>query len=163
MVGRSAPPHMGNFSRDYFYRAYVVVSGLGGVAPEEALYLPLLGDKGAPPFSGENRYLLHFTKGSLPPVKAFWSLSMYKIAPDRRLYFVQNSINRFFISNLTDGLTYQPDGSLDIYIQNQSPEPDLESNWLPAPESRFSMLMRAYQPDPAIINGEYRFLEIRIL
>jgi hypothetical protein len=157
------PPHMGDFGDDYLYRAYVALTGLGGVVPEEAIYLPKIRAKDDPPLSGQNRYLLHFSKDNLPPVAAFWSLSMYEVAPDRRQYFTRNPIDRFSIGNLTDGLKYQPDGSLDIYIQHQSPGLDRESNWLPAPEGRFSMIIRAFQPDQSIICGDYGFPEIRIL
>ena len=157
------PRHMGNFGQDYLFRGYIALTGLGGLVPEEAIYLPKMRPKEAPPFSGHNRYLMHFSKDNLPPVAAFWSLSMYEVTPDRRQYFTQNPINRYSIGDMTDGLRYNADGSLDIYIQHPSPGPDRESNWLPAPEANFAMTMRAFEPDPSIISGEYQFPEIRIL
>jgi len=157
------PRHMGDYGQDYLYRAYIALTGLGGLVPEEAIYLPNIRKKGTPTLSGQNRYLLHFDKNNLPPVGAFWSLAMYEITMDRRQYFAQNPINRYSIGNFTDGIQYNSDGSLDIYIQNQLPVHDRESNWLPAPEGNFSMVMRAFEPEPSIINGEYQFPEIQIL
>jgi len=157
------PAHMGNFGQDYLYRGYIALTGLGGLVPEEATYLPKIRQKEAAPYSGHNRYLLHFSKENLPPVTAFWSLSMYEVTPDRRQYFTQNPINRFSIGDMTDGLQYNADGSLDIYIQHQPPGADRESNWLPAPEFNFAMTMRAFEPDASIISGEYQFPEIQIL
>jgi len=100
--------------------------------------------------------VLHFRLGELPPVKAFWSVTMY--APDRS--FVANPINRYAIGDRTPGLQYGKDHSLDIYIQHDPP-PGHESNWLPAPSGPFSLSMRLYLPKASAIEGRYRYPTVR--
>jgi hypothetical protein len=94
----------------------------------------------------------------LPPADAFWSVTMYNM-PD--FYLVANTINRYSIGDRTPGLKYNPDGSLDIYMQHDSPGPDKESNWLPAPEGDFRPILRMYQPRPEALDGTYVLPPIR--
>ena len=95
------------------------------------------------------RYVVHFAKGQLPPVRAFWSLTMY----DDRQLFTENPIDRYAIGD-RDDMKRNSDGSLDIYIQRQAPEGDKQRNWLPAPSAGgFSMNMRLYWPEPEAIDG----------
>jgi hypothetical protein len=97
---------------------------------------------------------MHFPKGQLPPVGGFWSLTMY----DANYFFVANPINRYSIS-ARQKLKANPDGSVDLYIQNQSPGADKESNWLPAPKDKFVLMLRMYWPNeksPSIINGTWK-------
>ena len=96
---------------------------------------------------------LKFPAGQLPPVKLFWSLTMYSI-PDR--FLVANPINRYSIGNKTAGLNTDADGSLTIYVQAESPGAGKESNWLPAPAGPFYMVMRMYGPEQRIISGEWK-------
>ena len=84
---------------------------------------------------------MHFEKGHMPPVKAFWSLTMY----DTEFFFVPNSINRYELSQRNHFIT-NPDGSFDLYIQAESPGKDKEANWLPAPKGKFALVMRLYWP-----------------
>ena len=100
--------------------------------------------------NGANRYVIHFPKDLTPPVNAFWSLTLY----DMDQFFVKNPINRYAIGDRNE-LAYNEDGSLDIYIQHEPPEGQ-ESNWLPAPEGDFNLIMRLYWPTPDIINGEWQ-------
>jgi hypothetical protein len=76
-------------------------------------------------------------------------------------YLVANPINRYSIGDRTPGIQYNDDGSLDLYIQHASPDPDMESNWLPAPAGDFRPLMRMYQPKPAVLDGEFKIPVIR--
>ena len=99
-----------------------------------------------------HNYVIHFDKGQLPPVKAFWSLTIY----NNQSYLVDNPINRYSVGELTPGLKNNTDGSLDIYIQNTSPGADKESNWLPAPDADFKLTMRLYLPQPQILNGTWQ-------
>ncbi len=104
-------------------------------------------------YSGENKYVIHFNKGQLPPVRGFWSLTMY----DNDYFFVHNPINRQSIS-ARENLKANPDGSVDLYIQNENPGPDKESNWLPAPKDKFILMMRLYWPKdkpPSILDGSW--------
>jgi hypothetical protein len=92
--------------------------------------------------------VLHFDE--LPPVEAFWSLTMYDAV---NYYLVANPINRYSIGDRTPGLQYNDDGSLDLYLQPDSPGPDKESNWLPAPAGDFRPTLRMYQPGEAVFDG----------
>jgi hypothetical protein len=102
---------------------------------------------------GSNKYVMRFPKGQLPPVGGFWSLTMY----DSNYFFVANPINRYSIS-ARQPLKSNPDGSVDLYIQKDSPGADKESNWLPAPAGKFVLMLRMYWPNaksPSIINGTW--------
>ncbi|HVN97562.1 MAG TPA: DUF1254 domain-containing protein [Syntrophorhabdaceae bacterium] len=146
---------IGNYGKNYQLRAAVALVGLFALEPKEAYYFGAQRDRDGNPLSGEKRYRLHFNRGELPPVQAFWSLSMYEIMPDQRGFFADNPIHRYSIGDRTRGLTFNPDGSLDIYMQRNSPGREKESNWLPTPAGRFRVSFRAYQPGQAILNGTY--------
>jgi hypothetical protein len=99
----------------------------------------------------EKSYILHFQKDELPPVGAFWSLTMY----DAEGFQVANPINRFAIGD-RDSLKYNADGSLDLYIQNHSPGPEKEPNWLPAPKrGELGLTLRLYEPKPQVADGRW--------
>jgi hypothetical protein len=105
----------------------------------------------------ENKYVMHFNKDDLPPVEAFWSLTMY----DAEGFQVANSINRFAIGD-RDALKFAADGSLDLYIQHENPGPDKESNWLPAPKiGPLGLTMRLYAPKPQALDGRWNPPPIR--
>jgi hypothetical protein len=96
---------------------------------------------------------MHFPKGQLPPVDGFWSLTMY----DTSYFFVPNPINRYTVSQ-RNKLKPNADGSVDIYIQNESPGADKEDNWLPAPKEGFVLMARLYWPkekSPSLLNGTW--------
>ncbi|MFT3779125.1 MAG: DUF1254 domain-containing protein [Ottowia sp.] len=135
---------MGIFGSDYLLRAFVAYRGLAGLPPEEALYPSTLVDADGRPLDGaRHRYVLHFEKGQTPPANAFWSLTMY--GEDQ--FLVDNPIDRYAIGD-RDKLSFNADGSLDLYIQHESPGQDKEANWLPAPAGLFSMNLRLYLPRP---------------
>ena len=96
-------------------------------------------------------YIMHFEKNETPPTNAFWSLTMY----NNRQSFVANPINRYAISPHLGPMKYNADGSLDIYIQNASPGPNNESNWLPAPSNGFHLILRMYWPQESALNGSW--------
>jgi hypothetical protein len=121
--------------------------------PVEAYYPGVYADReGHPLDASKQKYMLRFEAENMPPVGAFWSTTMYDL--EKRL-MVANPINRYSIGDRTSGLQYGDDGSLEIYIQHQSPGSDKESNWLPAPYAPFYMLMRLYLPRIEILNGQY--------
>lgn len=155
------PSNLGNYGKDYMFRSVVALIGLAALAPAEAVYLTARTDKEGRPLRGENHYRLHFEKGELPPVDAFWSISMYEVMQDQRAFLVDNPIHRYAIGDRTKGQKFNSDGSLDIYIQNQSPGKELQSNWLPAPPGLFRVTFRAYQPREAILSGKYSLPGIR--
>ncbi len=122
--------------------------GMFGHLAEEAVYFISSGDA-----SNSQAYTLHFEADQFPPVGAFWSLTMYY---DELPYnLVENPIDRFVISDRTPGIGFNDDGSLDFYIQHDQPNGERESNWLPAPDGPFRMLLRAYVTGEAILNGSY--------
>ena len=140
---------MGVYGNFYLKRAIIALVGLGANQPDDAIYPINVGDADGQPLDGAQKYLLHFDKAELPPVDAFWSVTMY----DAQGYQVANPINRFAIGD-RDDLTYNPDGSLDLYIQHESPDADKESNWLPSPaEGTLGVTMRLYAPRAEIRNG----------
>jgi len=128
----------------YLTRAAAADFGLWGNNLEEAFYPECSQDeKGEALDTSKHNYVLHFKADQIPPVKAFWSLSMYKL-PEQ--LFIHNPINRYVISSITEGLKYGEDGSLTVYLQHQSPGEEKESNWLPAPNGPFSLQARLYWP-----------------
>ena len=123
---------------------------LGILPAEDAVYLSTERDSRGDPFTGSKRYTMHFEKGQTPPVRAFWSLTLY----DEQGYFAANPLKRFAIGD-RDPLMLNNDGSLDLYIQRDSPGADKESNWLPAPEAGFNLALRMYWPEASVISGEW--------
>ncbi|MFT4194115.1 DUF1254 domain-containing protein [Ottowia sp.] len=145
-----AQSKLGVYGTDYLFRAFIGYGGLGALPPEEAIYVTAVTDKEGKPLTGAERYVLHLDKHQVPPVDAFWSLAMY--GADQ--FFVDNPINRYSIGD-RDKLVFNADGSLDLYIQHESPGKDKEANWLPAPAGGFSTTLRAYLPRPEVTDGRW--------
>lgn len=145
----------GNF---YAKRAVIAIAGLGANPPEDAVYPLAVADDHGDPFVGERSYRLHFEKDELPPVEAFWSLTMY----DAEGFQAANELNRFAIGD-RDALTYAPDGSLDLYIQHTNPGPGKESNWLPSPLGPLGITMRLYAPKSQVLDGTWAPPPIRVV
>jgi len=142
---------MGVYGNYYLKRAIVAMVGLGANQPEDAIYPMLLVDAEGKPLMGQNRYVVHFAKDELPPAGAFWSITMY----DAEGFQVPNPLERFAIGD-RDALKFNADGSLDIYIQHDSPGDDKKSNWLPAPASgMLGVTMRLYAPRPQALDGRW--------
>lgn len=149
----------GIYGDNYIQRALITAIGLGANRPEDAVYPTSEGSSIMSPYTGEKKYRMHFNKGELPPVNGFWSLTMY----DVNYFFVPNPINRQSISARQD-LKPNADGSVDLYIQNESPGADKESNWLPAPKDKFILMMRLYWPKetaPSIIDGTWKIPPVK--
>lgn len=149
--GWSYSSQTGVYGTDYLFRAAIAQGGLGANIAQEALYPTAFTDIEGKPFNGTNNYVIHFNPGQIPPVNAFWSVTMYN---DKQL-FVDNPINRYNIGKYTQGLKNNTDGSLDIYVQHATPGKDKESNWLPSPEGVFSLNFRFYLPAEQILNGTW--------
>jgi hypothetical protein len=147
-------PELGNYADNYVYRAVVAVVGLGALPPQEAMYMRAAGDDGTGLYRGDGLYRLSLPKP--PPVKAFWSLTMYEATPDGQFFLAPNSINRYVIGNQTKGLIYDSDGVLDIWIGRKEPPSLKRANWLPAPDTGpFALTLRAYLPGIELLNGKY--------
>jgi hypothetical protein len=136
----------GNFGSNYLLRAAVAVYNLGNAIPEEALYFNCFFDSEGRKLNSRYRYRIRFNAGELPPVDAFWSLTMY----DRDGWLVANPIDRYSLSDRSRELVFNRDGSLDILIQHQPPARNL-SNWLPAPEGEFDLLLRTFLPKKELL------------
>jgi len=143
----------GIYGTEYLNRAFVTAIGLGANRIQDACYPTSQKDADGRAYVGSNKYVLRFPKGQLPPVGGFWSLTMY----DENYFFVANPINRYSIS-ARQSLKPNADGSVDLYIQKDSPGADKEANWLPAPAGKFVLMLRMYWPNeksPSIINGSW--------
>jgi hypothetical protein len=144
----------GLYGTDYIQRALVTAIGLGANRPQDAVYPTSQVDATGKPYDGANKYVMRLAKGQMPPVNGFWSLTMY----NAEYFFVDNPLNRYTLSQ-RNALKPNADGSVDLYIQKDSPGPDKESNWLPAPAGKFILMMRTYWPkekDPSILDGSWK-------
>jgi hypothetical protein len=151
----------GLYGTDYIQRALITAIGLGANRPQDAVYPTSEVDGDGKPYSGANKYVLHFAKGQTPPVNGFWSLTMY----NGEYFFVDNPLNKYTVSP-RNALKYNDDGSLDIYLQHESPGKDKEANWLPAPKEKFILMMRLYWPKetpPSIIDGSWKPPAVKVV
>lgn len=141
---------IGDYGTNYAARAVVAHGGLGANLPQDAIYpATRVDDKGAQ-LHADHTYVLHFAADQFPPVRGFWSLTMY----DEHGFFVDNPINRYAVRG--ERLIRNPDGSVDIYIQHGNPGSAKEFNWLPTPlTGDFNLMLRLYWPDGAIIDGTW--------
>lgn len=146
---------VGNFGTDYLLRAMANMLGPGWNRPQDAVYPLSQKDANGDEYNGaDHKYVIHFEKGQFPPVKAFWSLTLY----DPEFFFVPNSINRYELSQRNKFIT-NPDGSVNMYLQADSPGKTKEANWLPAPKGKFVLVMRLYWPtttQPSILDGSWK-------
>ena len=145
---------VGQYGTDYETRALVTLLGPGMNFAEDAVYPLSQKDADGDEYDGsEHRYVMRFEKGSLPPVKGFWSLTLY----DSDFFFVPNTIDRYCLSQ-RDTFVTNDDGSIDLYLQAESPGPDKDANWLPAPEGKFQLVLRLYWPEdtpPSILDESW--------
>ena len=114
-------------------------------------------DSEGKPLDGNNQYTITFPKGHLPPVKGFWSLTLY----NEEKLFAANSLNRFSLGTKNKTLKYAPDGSLTLYLGAKSPAKGNEENWIPAPAAPFSLLLRNYWPEASILEGTWLPPEVK--
>ena len=150
---------VGVYDTSYRQRAMIAWYGLGANRPLDAVYPTSEGPDIVKKYSGNSRYVLHFDKGQMPPVDGFWSLTMY----DDQYFFVANPLNRYTLSQ-RNKLKTNADGSVDLYIQKESPGKDRESNWLPAPAGGFVLMFRLYWPKetpPSILDGSWKLPEVK--
>ena len=148
--------HSGQYHTDYLPRAAMAYYGIGANIPEDSIYPITYFDIEKNLLNGANRYVIHFDRKNIPPVQGFWSVTLY----GKDGYLVENSINRYTLGDRSP-LKLNPDGSLDIYIQYDSPGLDKESNWLPAPMDEFNLTMRLYWPKARILKGLWHPPEVK--
>jgi hypothetical protein len=143
----------GVLGTNYLQRALLNWQGPGWNRPEDAVYPLTRVDSEGKALNGAQRYVIHFAKGALPPVKGFWSLTMY----DSDGYFVPNPIGRVNLEQRSE-FTLNSDGSLDLLVQKDSPGKQKEGNWLPCPQGGFALFLRLYWPNensPSILDGTW--------
>ncbi len=141
---------MGAYGTFYLKRAGVALAGLGANLQEDAVYPINLTDVDGKTLDGANKYLLQFKQDEIPPAGAFWSVTLY----DNEGFPTANALNRCAIGD-RDGLKYGGEGSLQLFIQHESPGADKESNWLPAPTGPFTLTMRVYAPKAPVLDGRW--------
>lgn len=139
---------------NYLYRMSAAVNGIYGNSKEEAIYPFYMTDSSGQPLTGNGgRYTLHFAPGQLPPVNAFWSITMYD---EKTKLLVANPIERYLINSpMLPKLRKFKDGGMTLYIQYASPGPGKQTNWLPAPNGPFFIVMRLYWPKPEAFDGTW--------
>ena len=135
---------------DFLLRSAIAKEAQPGQNATEAMYPMAFSNAQGTPLTGANRYVLRFVKGQLPPVNAFWSLTLY----DATGFTIASAINRTQLGTY-DKLTQDADGSTTVYIQRESPGKDKESNWLPAPEGPFNLALRLYNAGPAALTLDW--------
>jgi hypothetical protein len=148
-----------NTDKDYFDRALGTMVGIFGNVKAQSVYFATSSDDQGVLFDGSKyRYSVTFAADALPPVKYFWSFTMYKL-PQR--WLVDNPIDRYSIGSATPGLQTADDGSITIYFQTESPGKDNESNWLPTPSGPFWPIFRTYGPGKAILDHSWKLPTIK--
>jgi hypothetical protein len=141
---------MGVYGNDYLKRAIITMTGLGANQPEDAIYPLNVADADGRPLDGDHDYVMRFERDELPPVDAFWSVTMY----DAKGFQAANAIDRFAIGD-RDDLHYNDDGSLDLWLQHDDPGSDRRANWLPAPHGSLGVTMRLYAPRLEALDGRW--------
>ncbi|WP_448222356.1 DUF1254 domain-containing protein [Gordonia iterans] len=139
---------------DYLRRMAGTILGILGLPGVEALYFPVKHDSDGEALTGANDYTLTFAADGLPPVDAFWSVTMYRLP---EILLIDNPIDRYLINSpMLDDFVRNEDGSLTFYLQHTSPGAELEANWLPTPAGDFEYYLRTYCPGPAVVDGSWR-------
>jgi hypothetical protein len=149
--GWTSPIDGAEWGTDYLNRTGSAKTNMYDNRPEETKYIYTDDDSQGQQLNGQNTYAVTFAKGQVPPVKGFWSLTLY----NEGHFFHPNPLNRYSLGTKNKNLKYNVDGSLTIYAGAKSPGADKESNWLPAPDGAFSLYIRAYWADKAIIDGSW--------
>jgi hypothetical protein len=150
--GWNSPVNNAEWGTDYLNRAGTAKSNMYDNRPEETKYIYTDDDSEGRQLTGGNTYAITFAKGQVPPVKGFWSLTLY----DEEHFFHPNGLRRYSLGTKNKTLKYDADGSLTLYASAKSPGKDKESNWLPAPHGTFSLYIRAYWADKDILDGQWK-------
>jgi hypothetical protein len=138
---------------NYLFRMGAAILGIYGNSKQEAMYPIYAIDADGKKLDGANGYTLRFAPGQLPPVSAFWSLTMYELPAS---LLSANPLDRYLLNSpMLPQFKKDTDGGLTLIIQNEAPSKDMEANWLPAPKGPFFMAMRLYLPKPDALEGKW--------
>jgi len=151
---------IGDFGDDEDLRARVALGGLAALPRIEAMYLTARTDKDGALLNGSKAYRVNLPAGL--PVGAFWSLTMYQVEADGRLFFVPNPLNRFAVGDRSKQLRSNRDGSFEIFVQATAPEGERAVNWLPAPKGEFALVFRGYLPRAPLLDGSFRLPPVEV-
>ena len=144
--------NLGRYGTDHDARAFIAYAGLGALTSDDAVYPSAFVDNNGQALDAAYKYVIHFPKDQLPPS----AVNVWSISPYRDNFYVPNALNRYGILSSMP-LKFNTDGSLDFYLQKNSPGPERESNWLPIPPSgRFNLTIQIYQPTKAVLDGTYK-------
>jgi hypothetical protein len=149
--GWNSPVNNAHWGTDYLNRTGTAKSNMYDNKPTETKYIYRDFDSQGQQLHGRNLYTVTFPKGQQPPVKGFWSLTLY----NEQHLFHPNPLNRYSLGTKNKALQYNADGSLTLYFGEKSPGKDKETNWVPAPGGTFSLYMRCYWPEQPIIDGTW--------
>jgi len=149
--GWNSPVNNAQWGTDYLNRTATARSNMFDNRPEETKYIYTDNDSHGKQLNGRNSYTITFANGQMPPVQGFWSLTLY----NTEHFFHPNPLQRYSLGTKNKKLKYNPDGSLTLYAGAKSPGKDKETNWLPAPKGPFSLYIRAYWADKAILDGSW--------
>lgn len=148
------------FGSDYFTRTAAAKSNIFVNKANETRYFYLDVDASGQQLNGKNAYAVTFPKGQIPPVKGFWSLTLY----NSHHFFSPNNQKRYSLGTKNKTLKYNDDGSLTLYVQSTPPAEDRQSNWLPAPaDENFSLYIRAYWPEKSVSDGTWTPPPVQLL
>ncbi len=143
-----------SLKNNYLYRMGAAVLGIWGNSIQEAIYPSYYVDSDRQELDGANKYTMRFAPGQLPPVHAFWSLTMYELPAS---LLIENPLNRYLLNSpMLPQFKKDDDGGITFYFQNESPGKDKESNWLPSPEGPFSVVLRLYWPKEEAMSGQWK-------
>jgi hypothetical protein len=146
----------GTYGTDYLQRALVAAISRGANLPQDVVVAISNQDGAGQPYSGNFRYVMSFPPGQAPSANGFWSLTMY----DENYFLVENPLGRYTLS-ARDQLKFNDDGSLDLYLQRHPPGAGRESNWLPAPEEKFILMLRFYWPKESLLKGTWKIPPVK--
>ncbi|MBI5248644.1 MAG: DUF1254 domain-containing protein [Desulfomonile tiedjei] len=154
--GWNSPVNNANWGTDYLNRTATARSNMFDNRPEETNYIYTDTDNQGTQLNGQYTYSITSSKGQTPPVKGFWSLTLY----DDYHFFHANALNRFSLGTKNKDLKYNADGSLTVYVGSKSPGKSRESNWLPAPKGTSSVYIRCYWAEQAVLDGTWQPLQV---
>jgi hypothetical protein len=150
--GWNSPVNNAKWGTDYLNRTAIAKSNIYENRPEETKYVYTDDDNQGRQLNGQNNYAITFPKGQTPPVKGFWSMTLY----NAEHFYNVNPLKRYSLGTKNKNLKLNADGSLTLYAGAKSPGPDKETNWLPAPKGTFSLYIRCYWPEPAALDGTWQ-------